>query len=1026
MARSVFSFAKSITAPVLRGVLIVLTLGLAGVSLAASGAAPSTPELVARNFQGGDGQPQTRALKLARLDLHVEVVGAIARTTAEVRFENPTSRPLEGDFTFDLPSGSVVTGYGLDVGGRMIDGVIAPRRQAVLAYEARVRAGVDPGVAEVTRSNAFRTRIFPILPGQGRTVRLSFVTPIDPGAPYRLPLVTPDAIGRLMITVKADTDGPAPRLTPPSGLELTWDRIDGGYEARMEAQGVATAGALEIAPFERPAPVTLSRRPDGETFFEINAADVRPAVPAAAGPPAGGRLRLYWDTSRSRRDDRLADEIALVARYVAAARPLAVDLITYAAEGPKRVSVAPEDLAATLRALTYGGASSMEGLFTAAAPAAARCLLVSDGLVTLGPYGPAAAGCRLDTLSSAPDADRGLLGALAARSGGHYADLTARDPDQALANLSSGGQGVSAVTDASGKALDYAVLDAGPGRIRIVGRAPAQGDVAVTFGGGERRAFSLPRGRVAAHDGAAVLFANARLAEMNATDRPDQDEVLALARRYNVAAPGMAFIVLESANDYAQADIRPPEAFGESFMAEYTRILSARRAAAKSAQEQRLQTLIAAWNEQDQWWRTRFLRPDSLVKPDQDRRPSGGVGEAVPPETSADAPPAPPPPPPPPPPSPATAGPSGDERGRVDGMVVTAERRDDRARDAAAPAAGASGGGDANADTAARDRQIRVELRPWNPSRPYLKALEEAGASGYGRVFAEQEAKYGDLPAFYLDVAEWLHLKQRDAEALIMVGNALELPSADSTTLTIVADRLARYGDTGHAVWLYEKILFLEPDRPQPRRNLATALIDRAEKGGTGAAKRADYQRALTLLNEVITRTWPTAYDGVEMVSLMEANRIIPRLKAMGAETIPLDPRLVKLLDVDLRVVLEWNTNVTDMDLWVDEPTGERVIYNNPRSGIGGRLSNDMTEGYGPEEYLLRRAIPGTYKIRVNVYRADALNPNGAITIRVRLYRAWGRPEEKAETLEVEVKPDQSGAVLVGQVVIPASAGRAP
>src|SRR5579863_9357317 len=112
----------------------------------------------------------------------------------------------------------------------------------------------------------------------------------------------------------------------------------------------------------------------------------------------------------------------------------------------------------------------------------------------------------------------------------------------------------------------------------------------------------------------------------------------------------------------------------------------------------------------------------------------------------------------------------------------------------------------------------------------------------------------------------------------------------------------------------------------------------------------------MELLNEVVTRIWDGAYDGIELVTLMEANRILPRLEKLGVKDIPLDPRLRALLDVDLRVVLDWYVDATDMDLWVDEPSGERAIYNNPRTRIGGRLSHDMTQGFGPEEYLLHRA----------------------------------------------------------------------
>ena len=228
-----------------------------------------------------------------------------------------------------------------------------------------------------------------------------------------------------------------------------------------------------------------------------------------------------------------------------------------------------------------------------------------------------------------------------------------------------------------------------------------------------------------------------------------------------------------------------------------------------------------------------------------------------------------------------------------------------------------------------------------------------------------------------------------------------------------------RYGDEARAIWLYERILYLEPDRPQPRRDLALALIDRAERQGTPPARvKADYQRALGLLTEVIMTPWNSDYDGIEVISLMEANRLIPRLKALGVDGAPLDRRLIALLDVDLRVTMEWNTDITDMDLWVDEPGGERAIYNNPKTAMGGRLSNDMTRGYGPEEYLLHRAPRGEFTLRANVYASDRLNPNGPVTIRVHVYRAWGRPDEQVETFDVELKPGDQGARRLGSVSV--------
>jgi hypothetical protein len=296
--------------------------------------------------------------------------------------------------------------------------------------------------------------------------------------------------------------------------------------------------------------------------------------------------------------------------------------------------------------------------------------------------------------------------------------------------------------------------------------------------------------------------------------------------------------------------------------------------------------------------------------------------------------------------------------------------------------------------------------------------LSAAPADRFAAVLAAQEWKYGDLPAYYLDVAEWLYRHQRVPEAIEMALTALELPARNDETLAIVADRMSRYGDPDRAISLFERLLDVAPDRPQPRRSLALALAGRATNSAPAAAV-ADLERAMSLLNEVILMPWDRAYDGIEVISITEANWIASRLRKLGIKDTGLNPKFLARMDMDLRVVMEWNTAATDIDLWVEEPNGEMVMYSDPRSAIGGHLSNDMRQGFGPEEYLLRRAPNGTFKVRANVFAVDALNPNGANTVTARLIYDYGRPTEHTERCDIELAPSQGDKdpVLVGKVV---------
>jgi hypothetical protein len=956
--------------------------------------AADNPELSVRLGADAKAMPLT----IGKLDVAVTVFGDTAHTVVTAEFLNPSDRPLEGDFLFDLPRGSVVTGYALDVHGAMIDGVLVGEREARVTYERAVRRGIDPGLGEVTRAGAFKTHVFPILAHQGRTVRLIFDTPIEPGKAFVLPFASAKPVGEVHYRVTTRDENVNVQGPEKTGLGI--HRDGNGTVADGSAKNVTLSGRLLITTAP-PPPLLLARHYNSVNFFEINDA-VLPSPKAAAKPE---RVRIYWDSSLSRRDADLAGEIALAGEYIAATHPAAVDVVFFAAGTPQvRTFKAPkpEEIEAVLKVTDYQGGTSLKALFAADLPPASACVMFSDGNVTADSWKTAKPPCPLFAVSSAKDANRPLLALLTKKSGGTFVDLNATVPDAALASLMRQTPAVADVRSTSGEAVDYAVLPVEGNRIRIVGQLPDEGDLIVTLArsASPSRRYAVDRSKIKGSDTLGSLWALKHIDDMLADEHPDKEAVVEFSRRFSIASTGVSFVVFEQLSDYVDAGVPPPAGLGKEMLAQYAAANAESVVRKAMAERERLDAVVKLWDEEKKWWESPVL-PKLRPLTTQSRVMA-------------------PPPPPPPPPSPAIALNAPAPTNSVETMVVTGARA---SGNAAAMETVVLGKGKE------QDKAIAVKLAEWNPDRPYIKALTEAKPENWWYVYRDQEKTNGNTPAFYLDVAEFFFRKGRTADAIRIVLNALELPSANVATQTIVADRLMRYGDTARAAWLYERILFLEGDRPQPRRNLALALAAVAEQSAEKAVKIAGYQRALDLYVEIIAHDWKEDFNGIEVISLMEANRLVAKLKALGVSEVKLDKRLIALLDVDLRVVMEWNTDATDMDLWVDEPTGERCIYSHRETMTGGRLSNDMTRGYGPEEYLLHKAPNGTYTVRVNAYAADRLDPNGASRVKAHIFRNWGRADEQEQVIEIELdKPDHAGknAELIGTVKVTGSNVKLP
>ena len=940
-----------------------LLLAVTIVTLCPAAWAQSNPTLTEaeRGIRRND-EPATH-LRIDALDVRAHLVGRTADVTIEMLVGSDDATSYEANLALTLPADAVVTGYALDVGGRMIPGQLLEAPKARNVYEDEVRGGIDPGVAEIA-GNRFTTRIFPIDTTHPRRFRLHFVAAFDPAVGLVLPFARDAAVGQVRVAVIVDGYAVAPAVRF-AGQPLGLTRGGDGWRGEAVLGKAAVREGLTVTGGTLAGRIIVARHPSGQAFFVISDG-------AASEPPPsrGGRLRIYWDRSLSHRADRTDLEAEVLARLAEQTTPAAIDLVTFASDRPQVTTLGnAAGLKAALARVTYRGGTSLAGLDALALPAATQCVLVFDGEVTIDRGAAFAPDCRLMALTAAPGADGARLGRLTQHTGGAVVRLAVGGEAEALAALALRGVAPVSVRDAAGRPIDTRALPAGPGQWLLVGPMPAGGVTVRLSSGAERRYAST--GAPIAADAPAALWAAGRVTEL--ADDPARHAAMAeTARRYQVAGPGMSFLVLERPDQYLRADLTPPEGFGAEWLAQYNEAKRDRDKDHRDARQERIAFVLEQWRQRRAWWSKRFtpltrapikrkhdIEPPAMVAPPPIMAPSVTMPAPAPP---------------------AAAG----ERD-AGNIIVTAMKAREPLPTAPKPPAAA----------------IKLDIADLIAKRPYIAALNIAGPAKRLSVLAEQERQYGSVPTFYLDTAEWFRLKGDAATASLLLLSALELPTSDDETRQIVAFRLERDRSFNRAVEVAEQLAAANAEfRPQPGRDLALALAARGR--AAGRVGRADLERAFQLLVDTALNPASSDFDGIEVIALMEANALIPPIEAAGGHW-TLDRRLVGLTDTDARIVIEWTADDADIDLWVDEPNGERVMYSNKLSSAGGQISNDMTDGFGPEEYAVHRAPVGAYRVRINGYDADRINPNGPGHVLVRLQRNFARASEAQELVDLDL-----------------------
>ena len=162
-------------------------------------------------------------LTLGYHKVNVDIRDGIARTVIEESFVNHTDGRLEGTFYFPLPQDASISGFGMWIGGELVEADVVEKQRAREIYETILRERRDPGLLEWTGGNLFKARVFPILAHAEKRIKITYtqVLPMRHGKlrySYGLQseMLQQNPLRELAINVRVSSELPIRSFTCPS------------------------------------------------------------------------------------------------------------------------------------------------------------------------------------------------------------------------------------------------------------------------------------------------------------------------------------------------------------------------------------------------------------------------------------------------------------------------------------------------------------------------------------------------------------------------------------------------------------------------------------------------------------------------------------------------------------------------------------------------------------------------------------------------------------------------------------------
>lgn len=526
----------------------------------------------------------------------------------------------------------------------------------------------------------------------------------------------------------------------------------------------------------------------------------------------------------------------------------------------------------------------------------------------------------------------------------------------------------------------------------------------------------------------AIAWAANRISDLSYQADARKAEFLQLGREFGVASPVTSLIVLERLEQWLEHKIEPPKEL--AIHAEWVK----RRAAADDAIAKKMgnadfeRRLLELWQERVLWWnnpKPKLETPKSGLFDNATTRVervamsarNGAIGQyrARRLSTSIEA-------------ESVEAEPVEAMAPRNEAMVVrSAVRMESAVGSRSFGKSKSSLGSQAVPSVAAT-----VTLKAWDPKTSYIDAIKAAAKEEAYKVYLTESEQFGNSPAFYLDCAGWFFSVGEAKLAKRIISNLAEFKLEDSALWRVMGWRLREAKAYDESVRALRHLLALRGEEGQSYRDLALVLVERGKGrfvNGKLNDAAADIAEAMKMFHKCIfenhaRRSARRSNDiQVAIIALEELNALIWWSAEQDWQSVKppeppeMDASYRRDLPMDLRIVLSWDADETDIDIHVLEPNCEEAYYRNRRTREGGFVGEDVTTGYGPEEYLAKTAQKGIFKVLCNYFASHQQSLTGPVSVTATVYTNWSRKDEKSQVLTLRLDKPKSKNII-GEIVI--------